>query len=219
MSSMGYSALREQSFPIPLWRIGRLWAADRNKAWTRVGQTIEDKVRQAQAGDKQAYAEAIREMVPMLNHFLSPRLNRQDVAEDVLQDILLSIHRSLHTYDGNRPFRPWVMAIAQFRLKDHLRKHYRNREVGVSDEATLEALAGGTPATESDDETFDRLDGALSELPDKHRRIVTMMKLEGRSVKETAESLDMKEGAVKVTAHRAYKMLKMRLLNKVKRDI
>jgi RNA polymerase sigma-70 factor (ECF subfamily) len=53
---------------------------------------------------------------------------------------------------------------------------------------------------------------ALQQLPDKQRRVVELLKLEGFSVKEAALKLGMTESALKVSAHRAYKAMKVFLL-------
>ena len=62
MSSLVYPVLNGQTFPDPLGKIGGLPAIGRNKAWTRVGQTIEDKIQRAQSGNGAAYAEAIHDV-------------------------------------------------------------------------------------------------------------------------------------------------------------
>jgi len=81
-------------------------------------------MKQAIAGDGRAYAALLRETTRLLRPYLSKRLNQQADVEDVLQEILISIHKARHTYDGERAYAPWMYAIANFRLKDRLRKHY-----------------------------------------------------------------------------------------------
>ena len=45
------------------------------------------------------------------------RLSIANEVDDLLQEILISVHKARHTYDGNRPYKPWVYAIAKFRLQ------------------------------------------------------------------------------------------------------
>ena len=59
--------------------------------------------------------------------FLAKRLSFANEVDDLMQEILISIHKARHTYDGNRPYKPWVYAIAKFRLQDHLRAHYSDQ--------------------------------------------------------------------------------------------
>lgn len=51
------------------------------------------------------------------------------------------------------------------------------------------------------------LHDALAQLPDKQRKIINMMKLDGYSVAETATEMKMSESAVKVAAHRGYRKM------------
>jgi RNA polymerase sigma-70 factor, ECF subfamily len=60
--------------------------------------------------------------------------------DDLLQEILLSIHKSRHTYNNDRPFRPWVFTIAKFRLLDHLRKHYADHLQHAEDLSAAESI-------------------------------------------------------------------------------
>ena len=55
------------------------------------------------------------------------------------------------------------------------------------------------------------IEEAMSSLPEKQRVIVELMKIEGYTAKEVAKKLDMSESAVKVSAHRTYKLLKEKL--------
>jgi len=120
----------------------------------------------------------------------------------VLQEVLLSLHRASHTYDARRPFMPWAFAIARYRLADHLRAAYRARAREGGD-LTDAALADVTP----DWAAHEDLRRLLDALPDRARRIVVGMKLEGRTAAEMGLELDMSAGAVKVAAHRALRAL------------
>jgi RNA polymerase sigma-70 factor (ECF subfamily) len=51
------------------------------------------------------------------------------------------------------------------------------------------------------------LDQALSALPDGQRQVVEAVAIDGASVRETAQALQVTEGAVRMTMHRAMKRL------------
>lgn len=157
----------------------------------------------AQGGDRAAYAALLRAITPQLRGFVANRLTPGNAeVDDVVQDILLSIHRAAHTYDAARPFAPWMFAIARFRLADYLRAAYRAPQ-GTDVESDHLPGAGNDSASTREDLT--RL---LTTLPERARRIVVGMKVEGRSAAEMALELGMNAGAVKVAAHRALKALR-----------
>lgn len=168
---------------------------------------LETLMELAQAGDNNAYRHLLIHITKILRNFLNKRLFYKEIIEDVLQEILISIHKARHTYDSSRPFVPWVIAIAKFRLTDHLRKSYRaaDNQMFYIEEISHEMENNVT----NEDGEYEYLYKAIEELPQKQKNVVTLMKIEGLSVKEVAKECNMSESAVKTTAHRAYKMLKL----------
>lgn len=169
-------------------------------------QNLEALMKLSLAGDQRAYAAVLKETARFLRPFLSKRLNFGTEVDDVLQEILISVHKARHTYDGNRPYKPWVYAIAKFRLQDYLRAHYADhlRQAVELSEVENDLL---DPVTKSDI-TYESISGEVQKLPPKQAAILQMMHQEGYTAKEVAEKIGMKESAVKVAAHRAYKLLR-----------
>jgi len=170
---------------------------------------LETLMRLALAGDQRAYADLLQATARLLRPFLARRLSQSDAVEDLLQEILLSIHKARHTYDGKRPYRPWALAIAKFRLLDHLRAHYADHLRQAIELSELEDILH-EHVTESA-LTYESIEGEIDKLPEKQATILRMMHREGYTAKEVAEKIGMNESAVKVAAHRAYKILKKKL--------
>ena len=170
---------------------------------------LEELMRLALAGDQGAYAALLQETSRMLRPFLAKRLNDASEADDLLQEILISLHKARHTYDGKRPYKPWVYAIAKFRLLDHFRAHYSDELRRAEDLSELEEIL-----QENVTETvisYESISREVQKLPEKQATILRLMHQEGYTAKEVAEKTGMNESAVKVAAHRAYKVLKQRL--------
>lgn len=173
---------------------------------------LEQLMRDSLQGDQRAYADLLRESARLLRQFLSKRLRFEQEVDDVLQEILISVHKARHTYDGQRPFKPWLYAIAHFRLQDHLRMHYADHLRHAEDTADLENIL-------HDDVTetaisYESISGEIEKLPEKQATILRLMHQQGYTAKETAAQMGMNESAVKVAAHRAYKVLRQRLEQK-----
>lgn len=170
---------------------------------------LEDLMRQSLEGDKRAYADLLRETARLLRPFLSKRLSFDSEVDDLLQEILISIHKARHTYDGNRPYKPWVYAIARFRLQDYLRMHYadhlRHAEelTGLENDLHEDVTETGI--------SYESISAEVEKLPEKQATILRLMHQEGYTAKEVAEKMGMNESAVKVAAHRAYKVLRQKL--------
>lgn len=170
---------------------------------------LEMLMRQAQDGDKYAYADLLRETARFLRPFLKRKLNAESEVDDLLQEILLSIHKARHTYDGLRPYRPWAYAIAKFRLLDYLRIHYADHLHSAVELSEIESTLHENVTQSRID--YESASEEIRKLPEKQMLILQMMHQEGYTAKEVAEKIGMSETAVKVAAHRAYKALKLKL--------
>jgi RNA polymerase sigma-70 factor, ECF subfamily len=176
---------------------------------TDKADNLEALMRRSLNGDKRAYSEILQETSRFLRPFLAKRLSFTNEVDDLLQEILISIHKARHTYDGNRPYRPWVYAIARFRLQDYLRAHYADRLHHADDLSEMEEYLH-EPVTESAI-SYEYISGEVEKLPEKQATILRLMHQEGYTAKEVAEKIGMNESAVKVAAHRAYKVLRQKL--------
>ncbi|OFZ68552.1 MAG: RNA polymerase subunit sigma-24 [Betaproteobacteria bacterium RBG_16_56_24] len=170
---------------------------------------LEALMRQSLAGDQRAYASLLQETSRLLRPFLAKRLSFTNEVDDLLQEILISIHKARHTYDGNRPYKPWVYAIARFRLQDYLRAHYSDH---LRDAIELSEVEESLPehVTETG-MSYESISGEVQKLPEKQAAILRLMHQEGYTAKEVAKKMGMNESAVKVAAHRAYKILRNKL--------
>src|SRR5437867_7906522 len=93
----------------------------------------------AQEGDAAAYVRLLEKITPRLRHIVRAQrrfLEAEDI-EDLVQDILLSVHAVRATYDPQRPFIPWLLAITRNRLADGGRRYAR----GAAYEVAVENLA------------------------------------------------------------------------------
>jgi RNA polymerase sigma-70 factor (ECF subfamily) len=157
------------------------------------------------SGDAVAYESFLKELSAHLRNFLRRRLvSLPDDVEDLVQESLLAVHNQRHTYDPGQPLSAWVQAIARYKLVDLLRRR-ASRDLltePLDEESDLFAAADSEAAEAQRD-----LNRLLDELPDKHRLPIVHVKLEGLSVKETAEKTGMSESAIKVGIHRGLKFL------------
>lgn len=161
------------------------------------------------AGDAVSY----RRFLQLLSRLLRPLVARRvpaAEAEDVLQEILISVHKARHTHDGERPLMPWLLAIMQFRVNDHLRRLYARAE-HESDRELADVPEASTADVTSRDTLRESVDELLRDVPERDRRILTLMYVEGCSAREAGGQLGMKESAVKVAGHRALRKIREKL--------
>jgi RNA polymerase sigma-70 factor, ECF subfamily len=160
-------------------------------------------------GDGAAYAAFLSQISPILRRVIGRKIPMADV-EDVLQEVLISIHKARHTYDGNRPLMPWVMAITSFRVTDCLRKTYSDRRHQRVDIADYENVLEDVTQTPNENESISEM---LDGVGERERKILSLMHVEGYTASEVGGQLGMKESAVKVAAHRAVKKIRKHMSN------
>src|SRR5258707_9085464 len=167
----------------------------------------------AQDGDKAAYHRLLQEIAPYLRSLAARRHRDPNDIEDAVQDVLLTVHSIRQTYDPARPFAPWLVAIANRRFIDRLRRQgrTRNREIPL----TAEHETFCEPAANLDERPDRReLEGMVNNLPPAQQNAVRLLKLKEFSLKEAAAVSGMSITSLKVNTHRALKNLRKMLLDR-----
>lgn len=166
---------------------------------------LKELLGQALRGDGAAYHAFLEALSGLLRAYLGRRLTRlPDDVEDLVQETLLAVHNQRHTYDPALPVTAWVHAIARYKLVDFLRRRAGREALNDPIEEDDEFFAASEEAPR---EARRDLETLLAQLPDRHRLPIVYVKLEGRSVAETAKATGMSESAVKVGIHRGLKAL------------
>ncbi len=167
----------------------------------------------AQDGDRRAYRTLLQDVTPYLRALASRCFKDARDTEDTVQDVLLTVHAVRHTYDPNRPFGPWLVAIANRRIIDRLRRETRTRvrevEFSPEHETFLPEAANFHVEEAPRDEAA--LHAAITALPRDQREAINLLKLKEMSLKEAALASGRSVSALKVATHRAIKSLRKRL--------
>ena len=162
----------------------------------------------AKKGDQASYRLLLEGLSRMLKSYLmktmTSKLRSIEQVEDLVQEVLMSIHRKRDFYSEDRPFLPWVYAIARYRLIDSLRSESRRP-------ACIEWIE------KFDSEVFVEMpklleeeDGAelMSGLSTEQRKILILAKVDELPLSEIADQMGMSLSAVKVSIHRSVKSIR-----------
>ncbi len=165
----------------------------------------------AQRGDSAAYEKLLLELLPYLRRFVGRRLRDPETGEDVVQAVFLSMHRARQTYRSERPFGPWLHAIARNAVTDQLRSIRRRsgREISLETEGLPEPAAREVAVTDAG--LSPELQRALASIPESQREAVLLIHLEELSVAEAAAWVGVSQSALKLRAHRGYRALRAQL--------
>jgi RNA polymerase sigma-70 factor, ECF subfamily len=131
----------------------------------------------------------------------------RDLAWDVSQEAFIRVHRHLADFKGESSFSTWVLRIVTHLAIDSVRRErasskddideVREQDLQGGGEGILATALGSNPHESAlRKELLEKIQGALAELPEKHRTILVLRELEGLSYEELAERLGIHKGTV-----------------------
>lgn len=177
---------------------------------------LDDKklVKQLLAGDQSAFDRFFDENFARLYRFAIARMSKDpDAARDITQITLTKAVRKLHTYRAESALFTWLCAICRNEMSDWLARHGRYQQHIVLTEDFPEVRAAvesfRAPAHESPERQYRRAESlrliqvALDRLPAKYGNVLEWKYVEGWSVKEIAERLDIGSEATQSLLARA----------------
>jgi RNA polymerase sigma-70 factor (ECF subfamily) len=186
--------------------------------------TDAELVQRAKAGDLAAF-EVLATRHEQRVYALAMRMLRQEQdAEDVTQQTFLSVVENLAGFRGEASFSTWVLRIATHAALKLIRKR-KGLDVVSLEEATEpgdhtdtiphpDFIADWRQSPEhlvQRREIQSLLDDALARLDEKHRLVFLLRDVEGLSIRETAETLNLSEANTKVRLLRARLQLREQL--------
>jgi RNA polymerase sigma-70 factor (ECF subfamily) len=163
------------------------------------------------------YERCARKLLPLIRVRMGRALRAEMESRDVLQNVLLKTLRKLPDLAEPRAIMAWLAKVAENELRDLA--DYRGRQrrdaarrVPLEDEATeVPARARQALSLAIASEAADQLEGALATLPDAHREVVVLRKLEELTFPEIAVRLGRSEDACRMLFARAMTSLTLAL--------
>ena len=164
-----------------------------------------------QKGDRAEFARLVEAYSGQIYRLALKMLQNQQDAEDILQDTFIKAFHALPQFEGRSSLSTWLYRIATNEALMFLRRKHPQQisvEQPYNDEAQPAPLEivdwCCLPEGElMSSEARMHLDSAVDELPHSLRVVFLLRDIEGLSTRETAEVLDISEGAVKTRLSRA----------------
>jgi RNA polymerase sigma-70 factor (ECF subfamily) len=165
----------------------------------------------AQRGEEPAFEELVRRHQQRVFALVGGILRRQEDVEDIAQQVFLKVYLSLRKFDQRAAFSTWLYKITVNECWDYLRKKKVRPLVYESDlsEEQVSRLDGIVSAERVSLNPNERaevkqlLERMLDRLPEQDRQLLVLKEIEGFSVQELAEILDLNVNTVKVRLFRA----------------
>jgi len=160
-------------------------------------------------GDSASFEPLIRKYQPRVFATARRYARRESEVEDIVQEIFIKAFQKLNGFRGEAPFEHWLMRLAVRTCYDFLRGHQRNRETAFTELTEPESdwldrfVVAPDGAEENSDAARQLVEKILSRLSPAGRMVITLLEIEGRSVKEIAGLTGWSVPLVKVRAFRA----------------
>ncbi len=177
--------------------------ADRDSS----AEQVRELVKHCLAGDPRAATLLVERFEHQVYALCFRMLGQREDAEDVAQESLLRALRSLRTWDDQRDFTPWLLAIAGNRCRTMLAARAR-RPRTVSE---IDYTPDPTPAPEAARHLAEEVEQALAVVRPEYRQAFVLFHEQELSYGEIAETLGCPIGTVKTWVHRARRELIDRL--------
>lgn len=169
---------------------------DKEQAW----------VQQAMRGDQEAFTSLVEAYQMPVYNLAYRMLGNSVEADDAAQETFIRVYTRLHTYDPERRFSSWLLAIASHYCVDVLRRRHVNW-LSMEDLPPMVELS--MPRSEqpervmATEQTANTVQQLLDVLEPAYRMPVILRYWYDMSYQEIAEAMGVTESTVKTRLHRA----------------
>src|SRR3984893_17332380 len=191
-------------------RSSKLVDAGKSAAAQAKGTYDRELVRRAQANDKEAYEELITRHQQRVFAVAAGILRRHEDIEDIAQQVFVKAYFSLKRFDGRAAFSTWLHRITLNECWDLLcKKKVRPLlyESDLSEEQAQRVASseseGAGPDIRQRLENRQRVERLLEGLEERDKLMLILKEVEGFSIEEIAEVLELNANTVKVRLFRA----------------
>jgi RNA polymerase sigma-70 factor (ECF subfamily) len=168
-------------------------------------------VRRAQREDQEAFEELVRRHQHRVFAVAGGILRKREDVEDIAQQVFVKAYFSLKRFDQRAAFSTWLYKITVNECWDLLRKKKVRPLVYESDlsEEQARQIEGSERKDADVPDVSDRLEAReqvellLEGLDERDRLMLMLKEVEGFSIEEVAEVLDLNANTVKVRLFRA----------------
>ena len=162
-------------------------------------------------GDDRAVRAVYQQFSGLVMSIAASVCHERGLAEEVTQQTFLQAWRHADSFDGDRPFAPWIATIARRAALDVVRREQRRATTPIDTADPGDASLVTLPVSETRAWEVGQVRMAVDALPPDERDIVRLQHLDGCTHAEIAEQLGLPLGTVKSRSFRAHRALAARL--------
>ena len=169
-------------------------------------------IQRCKEGSPDAFDELVSIYERQVFNFAYRISGNHDDALDVTQEAFIRVYNSLHTFRGDSNFTTWMYRIVKNVYLDMRKKSKSHRfvsldeSIDLDENSVLRQFEDERPSPEQIvtlHERDQKLQEAVSSLPDYQRIIITLYHIHSKSYEEIAQIMELPIGTVKSRLNRA----------------
>lgn len=159
-------------------------------------------IKRCQSGDKEAFQELISGYHPYVYKFLIKMTGDEDISEDITQETFIKLIRNIEKFDiyGKAKFSTYLITLCKNCYIDYLRKNKKYiNNIYIDENLNI----GYTNVEEMviDKIEYENINKSLEKLPEDQRIVIKMKYIEGLTLKEIGEKLEIEPKTIKSRIH------------------
>jgi RNA polymerase sigma-70 factor (ECF subfamily) len=182
-------------------------------------------VRRAQGGDQRAFATLVERYQRKVFAVALGLVKDREEAQDVSQEAFVKVYKYLDHFKGDSSFYTWLYRITVNICIDRRRRKGSDpggqvefddavKAEGDAEVGVLGTRLGTNPQKAAlRAELMKQIEGALEQIPEKHRAILLLREVEGMSYEDLATTLKIRKGTVMSRLFHARKKMQSLLSN------
>jgi len=165
------------------------------------------------AGEQNAFNHFYQKYSLQLYRKLLKMVHVDVIAEELLQDLFMKIWDKRIQIDPEQSFQAYLYRIAEHIVYDYFRKLTREAKMHNFLTANATEIYEQFDKHDLEGEIREKVQEAVSRLPEQQKLVFTLCKLEGKSYEEVSAMLGITKGTINTHITRATKTIKTYLTN------
>ena len=175
-------------------------------------------VQRAQAGDREAFRVLVERHSRSVFRLAFRMTGNEHDADEVVQESFIRAHRRLGRFESRSTFSTWLYRITANCAVDLLRARKTHESLDAADESGASVVPAEAVATAPSQERQvlggqiqARVRAALAHLTENERMAFVLRHVEGLSIEEIAQQMNLRTNATKHSIFRAVKKMRVAL--------
>lgn len=169
-----------------------------------------------QQGEEKGFTYFFNLLYPSLVYYAFRILKDRQAAEDVVEDAFIKIWERHSTFTNSQAIKPWLYTVARNMCLDRLRKEKSSRR--YKEAMSFQGKNSFQESSLNDiihAEIINEIHSTINSLPTECRKIFQMIYIQGKTVREIADELQLSISTIKNQKARGLSILRKKFPNLV----